>query len=134
MLQHSSSIVPALSENSSAATPFAPERTCHWVAFCTARDFALELTDLFMPTRGSPRAAFARQIAMYLANTSFELSFETISRVFDRDRTTVSHACRVVEDGRDDIWLDCRLEALDLFCRTGWEAFQQVQTTQELSQ
>jgi hypothetical protein len=48
---------------------------------------------------------------------------ETISRVFDRDRTTVSHACHVVEDGRDDIWLDCRLEALELFCRAGWGAF-----------
>jgi Bacterial dnaA protein helix-turn-helix len=133
MLQHTSS-VPAPPENSPATTLSTPERTCHWVAFSVARDFALELTDLFAPTRGSPRAAFARQVAMYLAHTGFELSFETISRVFDRDRTNVSHACRVVEDGRDDIWLDCRLEALDLFCRTGWEAFQQVQTTQELSQ
>ena len=63
---------------------------------------------------------------MYLAHTGFELSFGTISRVFDRDRTTVSHACHVVEDGRDDIWLDCRLEALELFCRTGWGALRQT--------
>jgi Bacterial dnaA protein helix-turn-helix len=131
---HTSSVLPAQPENPSVATLSELERTCHWVAFCTARDFALEFPDLFAPTRGTPRVAFAQQVAMYLANTSFELSFETISRVFGRDRTTVSHACGVVEDGRDDIWLDCRLEALDLFCRTGWEAFQQVQTTQELSQ
>jgi hypothetical protein len=72
------------------------------------------------------RAAFARQVAMYLAHIGFELSFETISRVFGRDRTTVSHACHVIEDGRDDIWLDCRLEALDLFCRSGWGALQQT--------
>lgn len=75
---------------------------------------------------GAPRAAFARQVAMYLAHIGFEQSFETISRVFDRDRTTVSHACHVVEDGRDDIWLDCRLEALELFCRTGFEALQET--------
>jgi hypothetical protein len=124
MLQSSSSVLPAPSENSS--TPFTPERTCQWVAFCVARDFGLEMAALFAPTRGAPRTAFARQVAMYLAHIGFELSFETISRVFDRDRTTVSHACHVVEDGRDDIWLDCRLEALELFCRTGWGAFQQT--------
>jgi hypothetical protein len=124
MLQHSSSILPAPSENSSATTP--PERTCQWVAFCVTRDFGLETAALFAPTRGAPRAAFARQVAMYLAHTGFELSFETISRVFGRDRTTASHACRIVEDGRDDIWLDCRLEALELFCRTGFEALQQT--------
>ena len=122
MLQ-SSSVLPAPPENSSA-TPFTPERTCQWVAFCVARDFGLEMAALFAPTRGAPRTAFARQVAMYLAHTGFELSLETISRVFGRDRTTVSHACHVVEDGRDDIWLDCRLEALELFCRTGFEVLQ----------
>jgi hypothetical protein len=126
MLQHNSYLLPAPPETSSATTPSTPERTCQWVAFCVARDFGLEMAALFAPTRGAPRVAFARQVAMYLANTSFELSFETISRVFDRDRTTVSHACHVVEDGRDDIWLDCRLEALELFCRTGLEALQQM--------
>ena len=103
-----------------------PERTCHWVAFCVARDFGLVIADLYEPTRGSPRVAFARQVAMYLAHTSFELSHGMISRIFDRDRKTVSHACKVVEDGRDDIWLDCRLEALELFCRAGWGALQQT--------
>ena len=97
-------------------------RTCRWVAFCVARDFGLEPGDLFGPTRGSPRAAFARQVAMYLAHIGFALSFGAISRVFDRDRTTVSHACRVVEDGRDELRLDLRLETLELFCRWGWAA------------
>jgi hypothetical protein len=63
---------------------------------------------------------------MYLAHTSFELSLGMISRIFERDRTTVSHACKVVEDGRDDIWVDCRLGALELFCRSGWGALQQT--------
>jgi hypothetical protein len=132
MLQHNLSIHPPQADSSSAATPSATERTCQWVAFCVARDFGLDMAALFAPTRGAPRAAFARQIAMYLARTGFELSFETIGEVFDRDPTTVSHACHVVEDGRDDIWLDCRLEALELFCRAGFAALQQ--TTPELSQ
>jgi hypothetical protein len=60
---------------------------------------------------------------MYLAHTGFALSFETIARAFGRDRTTVSHACHVVEDGRDDIWLDWRLAMLELLCLTGSETF-----------
>jgi hypothetical protein len=44
------------------------------------------------------------------------LSFEAIGRAFDRDRTTVSHACRVVEDSRDDVGLDHRLAALEAMC------------------
>jgi Bacterial dnaA protein helix-turn-helix len=97
-----------------------PQRTCHWAAFCVARDFRLDMPALFALTRGSPRTAFARQVAMYLAHTGFEVSFGAIGRAFDRDRTTVAHACRVIEDGRDDIWLDCRLEALGLFCQSGF--------------
>jgi hypothetical protein len=126
MFQHSPSVLPAPPENSPAIPPPIAERTCQWVAFCVARDYGLNLAALFAPTRGAPRTAFARQVAMYLAHIGFELSFETISRVFDRDRTTVSHACHVVEDGRDDLWLDCRLEALELFCRSGWGAFQET--------
>jgi hypothetical protein len=126
MLQPGSLVFPKPPENSCAETPSHPQRTCHWVAFCVARDFGLDMVALFGPTRGAPRTAFARQVAMYLAHTGFELSLETISRVFDCDRTTVSHACHVVEDGRDDIWLDCRLEALELFCRTGFAALQQT--------
>ena len=132
MLQHSSPVFPAPPENSSAIPLSTPERTCHWVAFCVARDFGLGMAALFAPTRGAPRTAFARQVAMYLAHIGFEQSFGTISQVFGRDRTTVSHACHVVEDRRDDIWLDCRLEALELFCRTGWGALQQ--TMPEISQ
>jgi hypothetical protein len=134
MLQHSSSVLAAPPESSSAIPQSRPERTCHWVAFCVARDFGLDMAALFAPTRGAPRAAFARQAAMYLAHTVFQLSFETISRVFDRDRTTVSHACHVVEDGRDDIWLDCRLEALELFCRTGLVVLEATRIPQGISQ
>src|SRR4051812_40645683 len=115
----------------SSATRSLSVRTCHWVAFCVARDFGLEPGALFGPTRGAPRIAFARQVAMYLAHIGFALSFGAISRAFDRDRTTVAHACRVVEDGRDEFRLDLRLEALELFCRAGWGAL--LQTTPEFA-
>jgi chromosomal replication initiation ATPase DnaA len=91
---------------------------CPFVIACVAADFNLDAPALIAPTRGSPRVAFARQIAMYLAHVGFALSFERIGRSFGRDRTTVAHACRVVEDGRDDVWLDCRLAKLERVCRS----------------
>lgn len=83
------------------------------VTACVARDFGIDTGAVLSPTRGAPRAAFARQVAMYLAHVGFALNFETVGRMFGRDRTTVSHACRVVEDERDDAWLDGRLAALE---------------------
>jgi hypothetical protein len=116
----SSPVLSAPPGYSAAIMHSGPQRACHWVAFCVARDFRLDMPALFAVTRGSPRTAFARQVAMYLAHTGFELSFGAIGRAFDRDRTTVAHACHVIEDGRDDIWLDCRLEALGLLCQSGF--------------
>jgi chromosomal replication initiation ATPase DnaA len=74
--------------------------------------FEVDDHDLRAPTRGSPRAAFARQVAMYLAHVVCGLSLTEVGTLFARDRTTVSHACRVVEDQRDDPELDGRLEHL----------------------
>jgi chromosomal replication initiation ATPase DnaA len=71
---------------------------------------------MISPTRGAPHAVYARQVAMYLAHVGFALNFEAIGRAFDRDRTMVSHACRVVEDSRDDLRLDRRLAALEAMC------------------
>jgi chromosomal replication initiation ATPase DnaA len=87
------------------------------VSRCVACDFALAIEDLDAAVRGSRRAVFARQVAMYLAHVGFALSFEVIGRAFGRDRTTVAHACRAIEDRRDDIWFDCRLATLELICR-----------------
>ncbi|MDF1607301.1 helix-turn-helix domain-containing protein [Hoeflea sp. YIM 152468] len=43
-----------------------------------------------------------RQIAMYLSHVVLSVPYQTIARAFDRDRSTVSHACSVIEDRRDD--------------------------------
>lgn len=43
-----------------------------------------------------------RQIAMYVCHVSLSIPLSEIGQAFGRDRTTVSHACHVVEDRRDD--------------------------------
>jgi chromosomal replication initiation ATPase DnaA len=64
--------------------------------------------EILSPQRGSPRTAFARQVAMYLLHTALSLPYGEVARICGRDRTTVSHACRLVEDMRDD-WRHDRL-------------------------
>lgn len=89
---------------------------CRRVTSRVAEDFGVALAELVAPSRGSPRAALARQVAMYLCHIGFALSFEAVGRLFARDRTTVAHACRVVEDRRDDRWFDRRLALLERAC------------------
>lgn len=75
--------------------------------------FEVDIEDLRAPTRGSPRAAFARQVAMYLAHVTCGATMTEVGILFERDRTTVAHACGVVEDRRDDPNFDCKLDYLE---------------------
>lgn len=59
------------------------------------------------------KAAFSRQIAMYLAHVGFGLSMAEVGRAFERDRTTVVHACQLVEDRRDEVRFDQLLDHLE---------------------
>jgi Bacterial dnaA protein helix-turn-helix len=47
-----------------------------------------------------------RQIAMYVSHVTLQMSMVDIGAAFGRDRTTVSYACHVVEDRRDDRHFD----------------------------
>ncbi len=78
-----------------------------------SRVFGVSRVELRKPTRGRADVALARQVSMYLAHVVFGLSLTEVGRAFDRDRTTVAHACGVVEDRRDDPTFDCILENLE---------------------
>jgi hypothetical protein len=54
-----------------------------------------------------------RQIAMYLSHVVLQISLTDIGIVFGRDRTTVGHACHVVEDRRDDTDFDGFLTGIE---------------------
>ncbi len=73
--------------------------------------------DMDAITRRTANVAFGRQVAMYLAHISFELSLSRVAMAFGRDRTTVSHACHLVEDRRDDPKFDALLEGLESVLR-----------------
>lgn len=63
--------------------------------------------------RGRSQVAQARQMAMYLAHIVFGLSLTRVGICFGRDRTTVRHACMLIEDRRDDPSWEFGLAALE---------------------
>ncbi|MBL8564798.1 MAG: chromosomal replication initiator DnaA [Hyphomicrobiaceae bacterium] len=78
-----------------------------------AQIFGINNCDLRRATRGRAHVARARQVGMYLAHVACGKSLTDVGRLFARDRTTVSHACSVIEDGRDDPTFDHVLELLE---------------------
>jgi chromosomal replication initiation ATPase DnaA len=60
-----------------------------------------------------PTIVFARRAAMYLACVALNLSAKRVARAFGRDPTTVTDACRHVEDMRAEPRFDRWIEALE---------------------
>jgi hypothetical protein len=90
-----------------------------FVESLVASAFGIKSGDLRTASRGRAKVALARQIAVYLTHTRLGLSFSQAGDFFGRDRTTAAHACRTVENCRDDpgfdAMLDCLERAVDLW-------------------
>lgn len=82
-----------------------------------AHVYGVPLDELLAPTRKDRRAAEARQVAMYLGHVVFRMSLASVGRVFGRDRSTASYACRHVEDLREDPELDRLIAWLEVLLR-----------------
>ena len=72
-----------------------------------AQIYDVSAAEMRAPTRGRPRAARARQIAIALARIVFDMSQKQLAVAFGRDRSTVCHACNLIarlreEDGEFD--------------------------------
>tara|TARA_R110000868_G_scaffold307442_1_gene569104 strand:- start:10701 stop:11126 length:426 start_codon:yes stop_codon:yes gene_type:complete len=80
--------------------------------------FKISVAEMRAPTRRTAPVAQARQIAMYLMHVSFGLSLSAVGRHFGRDRTTAAHACRQIEDRRDDAAFDVLMDRLEFSLRT----------------
>ena len=75
--------------------------------------FAVKAKTVRDSRRGAPSVVRVRQIVMYLAHVALGLSFGEIAELLGRDRTSVVHACRIIEDQRDDRAFDVLLEQLE---------------------
>lgn len=76
------------------------------IELAVMRVFSVSRPELRAASRGYAKVALARQAAMYLAHTACSLTLTEVGRLFLRDRTTVAHACSVIEDRRDDAVFD----------------------------
>ncbi|MGL4397667.1 MAG: helix-turn-helix domain-containing protein [Hyphomicrobium sp.] len=95
------------------ALDLAPDDARRAIEFAVIRVFGVEPEKLIHLQRGKKTTALARQVAMYLAHVACRLSLTDVGRMFARDRTTVAHACAVVEDRRDDPTFDRVLDLLE---------------------
>ncbi|MEL7127957.1 MAG: helix-turn-helix domain-containing protein [Pseudomonadota bacterium] len=68
---------------------------------------------ILKPKRGKAETAMARQVAMYSVYVGFGLSLARVAAAFNRDRSTVAHACRRIEDRRDDGLFDAWLASFE---------------------
>jgi Bacterial dnaA protein helix-turn-helix len=67
-----------------------------------ARMRKVPLRSLLNRSRGTSRTSSARQLAMYLIHVLLRRPQDSVGVLFGRDPSTVCHACKVVEDLRDN--------------------------------
>jgi chromosomal replication initiation ATPase DnaA len=88
-----------------------------FAALMVAHFYGVPVDDLKAGTRKGPRAAFARQIAMYLMHVVYRLKMAEVARQFNRDPSTAAHACHHIEDLRDDPGFDRQLSLIENLLR-----------------
>lgn len=95
------------------ARPSASPWACDDVIALIARERQVPIRLLIHKSRCRSDTARARQLAMYLSHVVLGRSLTEIGDAFGRDRTTVAHACAVIEDLRDDPAFDAEVTALE---------------------
>jgi len=98
-----------------AAKPGAarPDIDAGIIAEVVSASLNVDLTEILSSRRCRRGVSLARQISMYLAHTVYEIPMRRIARAYGRDRTTVSYACRVVEEMRDEPRFDAIVGAIE---------------------
>ncbi len=100
-----------------AAEQAIPERAFDLARRLSALAFNVSVVDLNAPKRYSAPAALARQVAMYLVHVVLGLNLTEIGLAFGRDRSTVSHACQLIEEKRDNPQFDMVVSRLEMLLK-----------------
>lgn len=89
------------------------EKVLWVVEAIVAASLRLPAARLHANSRCPAPVAFARQIAMYISHVWLKQPVSEVGRHFGRDRTTVTHACEVIEDRREDPDVDRLLTSIE---------------------
>jgi hypothetical protein len=87
--------------------PLTPERRLLCLIVRQLTQELLQAVGVDSDSGGRRRSAgHVRQVAMYVCHVAYSMPMGEVAAAFGRDRTTVGHACRMVEDRRDDAAYD----------------------------
>ncbi len=86
---------------------------CEGVIDVAAALFGVSSKEMRRTGRTRMAVARVRQIAMYVTHVALGLPMAEVGKGFRRDRTTVLHACHLVEDLRDDRDFDAIVATLE---------------------
>ena len=114
MLRSYAPVHPPLSSGwEKANVAFLDQSKIKLISYLVSDVFHVPVYMLFLSQRGKAKHALARQVAMYLLHICLGKSFSEIGRIFGRDRTTVSYACRLIEDRRENLNMDWTLSLME---------------------
>lgn len=82
-----------------------------------AHTFGVPMDTLTASATGNGQAVRARQVAMYLCQMVLKLGPREIARAFHRTHPAVLHACRRVEEAREDPGFDRTVDWLETLLR-----------------
>lgn len=95
---------------------------CQIAVAVAAADAGVGVEALLSHSRSTAPVALARQLAMYLAHVGLGLPQAAVAAAFGRDRSTVAHACRRIEELRDAAPFDHKVGRLEACLRWAAEA------------
>lgn len=95
---------------------------CRIVSQITAETISLLSDRVIVRNERRRPSCHVRQISMYVCHVALRMSFSDIGSAFGRDRTTVGHACHVVEDRRDDAAFDEFVSAIERMATAVFQA------------
>lgn len=88
------------------------------ICMLVSKHYKIDYHYLLSAHRHPAPIARARQVAMYLCHTLLAQSYSQIGFFFNRDRTTVAHACSRIEDLRDGTLFDSEINRLESSIRS----------------
>ena len=94
---------PIETDETDQARPITAERRLLCMIVRQLTEELLRATGLENDSDPGRRAtSHVRQVAMYVCHVAYSMPMGEVAQAFGRDRSTVGHACRMVEDRRDD--------------------------------
>jgi chromosomal replication initiation ATPase DnaA len=92
-------------------------QVCDAVVDILSTFFNVSGRELRSHSRCERPVARVRQIGMYIAHVTLALTMSEVGRAFGRDRSTVNHACHLIEDMREEREFDRIIQTIENIVR-----------------